>query len=233
MPFFDLIKPAVATLVLIGGFAVPGFAQTLPTDNQNSEQPNTLTQQQQQLEELRFLDDAVQKAYNEDKAVERERLFALLKDTQSEAGGRFVADKIWRNWLASAPSAEVRELVEKSMERRRWYDYDGARTLLNEAIEKAPDYSEGWNQRAYINFLQEKFDEALEDIEKALELEPKHFGALSGKARILFHQGRQELAREALLIAVAIHPWMYERFLLGQIPAPGQEPIENKAGEEL
>jgi len=196
-------------------------------------QPNNDEVQKQLVEELEALRNEIALAYNENKKIERDRLFEILKTAKSEAGGKYVADAIWRNWMASAPTPEVADMITKAMERRRWYDYEGAREILNEAIELAPDYSEVWNQRAYILFLQEKFDASLEDIERAIELEPRHFGALSGKARILFHQGRHQLAQEILKSAVDIHPSIFERFLLAQTPEPGQEPIEGKVGQEL
>lgn len=195
--------------------------------------PNDNDTQTQQVKELEALQNEIALAHNENKSVERDQLYAILKKAESEVGGKYVADAIWRNWIASAPTSQIADLVSKAMERRRWYDYEGARVILNKVVEQAPDYSEGWNQRAYILFLQEKFDESLDDIEKALALEPRHFAALSGKARILFHQGRHDLAQEALKIAVDIHPWIYERFLLTQTPKSGQEPAEGKTGTEL
>lgn len=198
------------------------------------EQPNPESRQQQLVKELEGLRDEIARAQNDDQLVERARLYEILKSAKSEAGGRYVADAIWRNWMDSAPNSEIAELVAQAMERRRWYDYDGALEILNKVVEQAPEYSEGWNQRAYILFLQQKFDSSLEDVEKALELEPRHFAALSGKARILFHQGRHELAQKALKVAVDIHPWIYERFLLTQPPAAGSEPVETKTnGEDL
>lgn len=194
------------------------------------ENPNSI--QQQRVKELEGLREEIALAHHADKLIERERLYKILKTAKSEAGGRYVADSIWRNWMDSAPNSEVADLVAQAMERRRWYDYDSALEILNEVIEKAPDYSEGYNQRAYILFLQEKFDASLEDTDKTIELEPMHFAALSGKARILFHQGRHELAQKVLRDAVDIHPWIYERFLLVQPPEVGSEPAEIKRNSD-
>jgi hypothetical protein len=47
-----------------------------------------------------------------------------------------------------------------------------------------------------------------------LELEPKHFGALAGKAVILIRQGSMAIAQATLRKAVAIHPFLKERHLL-------------------
>ena len=46
------------------------------------------------------------------------------------------------------------------------------------------------------------------DIERTLELEPRHFGALSGMAQILKSTGRKELALEAYQRVLDIYPMM-------------------------
>ena len=92
--------------------------------------------------------------------------------------------------------------------------------LRSTVVAAAPDYAEGWNQRAFIRFLKEDLDGALEDLDRTLELEPRHFGALSGKAIVLMQQGRVELGHEVLREAVDIHPWLKERSMLPPEPAP-------------
>lgn len=154
-------------------------------------------------------------------AVERERarLFETLKNARSEQAGRAAEEAIWLFWMHNAPDAETEALVSRAMERREAYDFEAARLILDEVVAGAPDYAEGWNQRAFIHFLQEKLDKALEDLDRALELEPKHFGALAGKARILMQQGRFELGQKVLREAVEIHPWLKERGMLIPVPA--------------
>ncbi|WP_417669902.1 tetratricopeptide repeat protein [Roseibium sp.] len=143
-------------------------------------------------------------------------LFAALKAAQEETAAREIEHQIWQHWLDSSPDAETRQLIDKAMSRREQYDFEGARLLLNEAVEQSPGYSEVWNQRAFILFLQGDLDRALEDVDRTLELEPRHFGALSGRALILMQQGRMQLGQKALREAVEIHPFLKERHLLIQ-----------------
>lgn len=141
------------------------------------------------------------------------RLFELLAKAQDEKQARKIENEIWQNWMIQ-PDEAIQKLVKKAMEARRWYDFAKARKLLNQVIEKAPQYAEGWNQRAFILFLQEKFDEALSDTERALELEPRHFGAMAGQAQILMRQGRFNTAQKILKQAVKIHPFLRERSMI-------------------
>lgn len=154
-------------------------------------------------------------------AAMRERLFRDLRNAPTERAGRMAEDAVWRMWMAQAPTEPVRLAVAEAMRKRESYDWDGALTILNDVVAQAPDYAEGYNQRAFIRFLKRDFDGSLEDIDKALALEPLHFAALSGRALILMQLGRIEVGQTALRQAVEIHPWLKERSML--IPVPGQE----------
>ena len=160
----------------------------------------------------------------EEIAAERERLFEALRIAPDEAAGRTVADRIWRFWRRQAPDRASAETMAQAMERRRWYDLSGAVEQLGRLIEHAPEWAEAWNQHATVSFLQEKYDRSLDDVERVLALEPKHFGALAGKAVILMRQGRFKLGQKALRQAVAIHPWLEERSML--LPEPRARTFE-------
>ncbi len=152
-------------------------------------------------------------AFGDERAQERTNLFNDLRTAPNEAIGRAAEERIWRFWV-TGPSEDATALVAKAMERRRWYDFAGALKLLDDAVKIAPEWAEAWNQRAFIHFLRESYEKSLEDLDKALEREPMHFAAMSGKARIFMRQGRIELGQRVLRQAVKIHPWLRERDLL-------------------
>ena len=84
---------------------------------------------------------------------------------------------------------------------------------LNQAIshltaltDHAPDFAEGWNQRATAFYLMDRYGEALSDIEQVLILEPRHFGALSGLGVILEGMGEDKAALKALRAAHQVYP---------------------------
>lgn len=141
-------------------------------------------------------------------------LFEALKNAPNEKEARLIETEIWEAWIDAAPSPELREQVESAMRMRGEYNYQGAREVLDKVVAEAPDYPEGWNQRAFILFLQGDYEASLADIKKVLELEPRHFGALSGQAMIYITQGRAELAQKTLRDAVNVHPYLKERALL-------------------
>lgn len=153
-------------------------------------------------------------------SADREQLFRALQMAATEREGRMAEDAVWRMWMAQAPTPAIAEAVAEAMRRRESYDWDRALALLDRIVADAPDYAEGWNQRAFIRFLKQDYDGSLADIDKALSLEPLHFAALSGRALILMQTGRMEPGQKALRQAVEIHPWLKERSML--IPVPGE-----------
>ena len=163
-----------------------------------------------------------------DNSARREKLFAYLAAARTEAEGRAIEDEIWRFWLDLAPDPESRSLVDRAMERRESYDFAAAEALLDQAIERAPDYAEAWNQRAFIRYLRDNDEGAETDLLRTLELEPRHFGALAGLFLVLFRRGRIEQANAFLVRAVQIHPWLKERSMLPPDPAAARPPIKGK-----
>lgn len=78
--------------------------------------------------------------------------------------------------------------------------------VLDRIVVLQPDYAEGWNKRATVNYMIGEYGRSIADIEKTLALEPRHFGALSGLGLILNELGEEERALEAFEKALEIHP---------------------------
>ncbi len=115
----------------------------------------------------------------------------------------------------TAPDEKAQFMLDDGMSRRSQFALVDAEIILDALTTYCPNYAEGWNQRAFVRFLQEDFEGALEDIEITLTLEPDHFGALSGKALALLRLGKRGLAKLAVVRAIQVHPWLNERSLLG------------------
>ena len=151
-------------------------------------------------------------------AEERDALFSALQSTDDAAIAAAAQRAIWKSWR-EAPDADAQALFDLGMQRMAAYDNTGAVEVFDQLVLYAPDFAEGWNQRAFAYFRMAEFEKSLADIDSALQREPRHFGALSGKFRILMTQGRTRMAQKTLRGAVAVNPWMAERSLL----APSDE----------
>ncbi len=153
----------------------------------------------------------------EERAEHRAELFAALKAAPNEHAAKRVESEIWRFWT-TGPNDEASQRLEDAMGRRQSFDFDGALAMLDLLVEAEPEWSEAWNQRAFVRFLRAEYEESLADIARTLELEPKHFGALAGKADILFRRGDIAGGKAVLREAVDIHPWLGMRVLLEAPP---------------
>ena len=147
---------------------------------------------------------------SETAAVKR-KLLTQLEQAQSESEGREAEGKVWQFWFNQSPTKEVREIFDAGQERLRAYDFEAAENYFDQVIEAAPEYAEGYNQRAFARFLRDNYTDSLTDLEMTLELEPHHFGAMAGMYQILRIQNRIASAMEILQQAVIIHPWLKER----------------------
>lgn len=139
--------------------------------------------------------------------------FDRLAAAPDERVAKGFEDRIWQAWR-TAPDGTAQDLLDAGIRRIRVSDYEGAEAILTDLITYCSDYPAGWNQRAFARFLQGRHDAALADIDEVLSREPKHFAALSGRFRIFLSQGRMVLARRALSDALAIHPFLNDRFLM-------------------
>ncbi len=148
-----------------------------------------------------------------DTSAELLNLFAKANAAADFNEGRRVSNEMWEVWTR-APDEVAQEVLDAGMSRRDSYDFAGAIAEYDRLVEYCPDYAEGYNQRAYVNFLREDYAAALTDLDKALELQPYHVAAQSGRALTLMNLGQLEEARAQLLIAVENNPWLSEAALL-------------------
>src|SRR5688500_18047376 len=101
-------------------------------------------------------------------------LYALLADSEDEMAAKSVADNIERVWLHSgSPTVDV--LFGRAMQAVQQKDYDRALRFLDHVVEQAPDFTEGWNRRAYVHFQLSNVGLAVGDLRRALALDPSHF----------------------------------------------------------
>lgn len=134
-------------------------------------------------------------------------LFFELKRTQNEAKAKRIAIQIGSIWSqsGSATIALLMQWANAAMLERR---YTAALDFLNESIGLDPDYAEAWNRRAAVYFLLNDYARSMYDINKTLELEPRHYGALAGMAEILRARGLKEQAMKAYEKVLQINPMM-------------------------
>ena len=148
-----------------------------------------------------------------DVRAEMEGLITRAQAAETFHDGQQVSGEMWRVWLR-APDEVAQSALDAGMRRREVFDFAGAIAEFDRLVAYCPAYAEGWNQRAFAYFLQGEFDRALGDLDVALDRQPLHVAALAGRALTLMNLGRIEEARDQMLIAVEMNPWLSERALL-------------------
>jgi tetratricopeptide (TPR) repeat protein len=97
-------------------------------------------------------------------------------------------------------------LLRRGREALEAEDYDLAVEHLTALTDHAPEFAEGWASRALVFYRQREYLLALADLERALALNPQHFGALQGVGAVMQKLERPKLAWRAYEQVLALYP---------------------------
>jgi tetratricopeptide (TPR) repeat protein len=139
------------------------------------------------------------------KAERIDSLFVSLKAETDRDAAKEIEGAILDLWLESG-SDTVDLLMQWTLKAMEAKDYPRALDFLDRIVLLAPDYVEGWNKRATVYFLMDDYGQSIADIGKVLELEPRHFGALSGLGMIMRSLGEDDRAMAAFRQALEVDP---------------------------
>ena len=132
-------------------------------------------------------------------------LFEQLRSTGEPVVAREAELRIWRIWMNSG-RGDIDGIMKEGMEAMQAGRFDDAIGHFGEIVDMAPDFAEGWNKRATAYYLNDDLRESVQDIQRTLELEPRHFGAISGMGLIFLKRGDALGALDAFNAVLAIHP---------------------------
>ncbi len=132
-------------------------------------------------------------------------LFARLLMARDFRAAQGIELNIWGIWIESSdPAVEI--LMEQGLTAMARRDMRAALGKFDQMVKIAPAFAEGWNKRATVHYLLGNYVESLHDIGKTLALEPRHFGALSGRGLVYLELEDEELALGSFEGALNIHP---------------------------
>lgn len=148
-----------------------------------------------------------------DRSAETGAIYTQLSISRGPTEAQVLSALLWSIWTA-APDAAAQDMLDRGMAARIAGDLAGSVSLLGELIAYCPAYAEGWNQRAFAAFLARDYAAALDDLDRALAIEPRHLGALTGRAMTYLGLERETEAERDLRAALRLNPWLAERALL-------------------
>ncbi len=134
-----------------------------------------------------------------------DEMFEELKNAPSEEEATSTALDIWAAWMESGSDA-ADLVMERAVNAQAMGETELARSLYDRVITIQPEYAEAWNRRATLFLADGNYPEALRDVNEALRLEPRHFGAWAGLGAVLESLEAHDEALEAYREALKIYP---------------------------
>ncbi len=112
---------------------------------------------------------------------------------------------LWNIWSRSE-NDEIDEMLNTGKKHIENEKFSEAYEQFTEVIEVAPNFAEGYNQRAIVRFVLGEWEKSLEDCKQTVKLNPFHFGAYAGMGHVYLRLGEIENAIESYKQALTINP---------------------------
>ncbi|MSU79683.1 MAG: tetratricopeptide repeat protein [Gemmataceae bacterium] len=131
---------------------------------------------------------------------------ALCLHDEDESVRRIATESLWAIWQRGDSTDNNQEL-QRLM--RMIGKGDDATIILagfDVLLRKAPRFAEAYNQRAIVHFKRGDYVQAIRDCEKAMRLNPHHFGAATGMGQCFMKQKKLRAALRIYRRASRINP---------------------------
>lgn len=142
----------------------------------------------------------------EEKKRQLENLYAQLATAESEEAAKKISAQVERLWRHSG-SDTVNLLISRAAKMAAEKRGALAEKLLDQAVALAPDYTEGFSQRAFYYYSQNNLQAAAGDLRRVLALDPNHYKALEGLVQIWRSTDNKKAAYQVLRQLLDIHPF--------------------------
>ena len=135
-----------------------------------------------------------------------DQLFQKLKIENNQNIARNIEDQIWKLWTTHQNDNSLTQMMSYGTVLMNNRNYEEANRIFTKIINADPTWAEGWNKRATVYYYQKKYELSQLDINKVIELENRHFGALSGQGMVQIKLDNLEKALESYKKVLEIYP---------------------------
>ena len=142
-----------------------------------------------------------------DRNAELDKLFLELKKDIPSLSSR-IAQQIWTLWSTHPTDQKLTSILNEGSRLVQDQQLTRAINVFSEAIELDPTWAEAWNKRATVFYMVGEFQKSQDDIDKVLELENRHFGALAGQGMVNIKLMNYDKAKRSYQKAQEIYPAM-------------------------
>tara|TARA_B100000614_G_scaffold259709_1_gene284952 strand:- start:726 stop:1280 length:555 start_codon:yes stop_codon:yes gene_type:complete len=143
----------------------------------------------------------------DERADQLNKLFNQLKIDNSTLTSK-IEQKIWKIWSTHPKKNNLTLMLSKGSNLVNNDQLIEAVNVFTEVINLDPSWAEAWNKRATVFYLLGEFEKSQNDINKVLELEERHFGALAGQGLVNIKLKNYEKAILSYEKAQKIYPSM-------------------------
>ena len=141
---------------------------------------------------------------NQQKKIDN--LFNQLKTTNNYENSKKIESKIWELWSTHPSKNNLTALLADGSFYVSQNKLETAYETFTKAIKLDSNWAEAWNKRATVLYLMGKYEQSQADIDKVLELEQRHFGALAGQGLVQTALNNYQKAIDSYIEAHKIHP---------------------------
>jgi tetratricopeptide (TPR) repeat protein len=129
-----------------------------------------------------------------------------------------IEKKIWELWSTHPTNNKLTIKLSEGSNLVKNNQLSKAVKIFTEVIEKDPSWAEAWNKRATVLYLLGDYKGSQNDIDKVLDLEERHFGALAGQGLVNIKLENYEKAIKSYKRAQEIYPAMQSpKIMINQI----------------
>ena len=121
------------------------------------------------------------KADNLEKQIDR--LFNDLKIENASTSYQ-IEQKIWKLWSTHPNNEKLTKMLNEGSNLVNKQKLEEAIVIFSKVIDLDPEWAEAWNKRATVYYMVGDFQKSQDDINKVLEFEDRHFGALAGQGLV-------------------------------------------------
>jgi len=119
-----------------------------------------------------------------------------------------IEQKIWKIWSTHPKDNELTLMLARGSDAVNDSQFNEAIDIFTNVINLDPNWAEAWNKRATVFYMIGEYQKSQNDINKVLELENRHFGALAGQGLVNIKLKNYEKAIKSYEKAMKIYPSM-------------------------
>ena len=120
----------------------------------------------------------------------------------------YLEKKIWDIWSTHPTDKKLTEILSEGSTYVNNNQLNKAIEVFSKVINLDPTWAEAWNKRATVLYMIGEYQKSQNDIDKVLELEKRHFGALAGQGLVNIQLENYDKAILSYQLAEEIYPAM-------------------------